>query len=217
MDLASPLYPNASEERSLLDYPSVSSISSVDLAAAWALLWAPLSVALLRIGDVTMNVFRMVFVVQERRLLAAVASAGEAAMWLTAAGIVLTNLTALRAVGYVAGVAAGTAIGMEVARRLRLGMSTVRVYVDADAHGPDGEPLELGWHVATAIRKAGFAATVFRGQGLHGEVDMVLSTVRRRDADEVVRLARSVEPTVMAAIDNALNPAAMPGGTSSRV
>lgn len=192
-------------------------LSAVDLAAVWGALLPALGVALLRIGDVTMNVFRMVFVVQERRLLAALASAGEAAMWLSAAGIVLTNITMLRAVGYVVGVAAGTAIGMEVARRLRLGMSTVRVYVDADAVDADGRPLELGWRVASAIREAGYAATVFRGHGLHGEVDMVLSTVRRRDADEVVAVARSVDATVMAAIDNALSPAAMPAGSGARV
>lgn len=192
-------------------------LSAVDLAALWGALLPALGVALLRIGDVTMNVFRMVFVVQERRLLAALASAGEAAMWLSAAGIVLTNITVLRAVGYVVGVAAGTAIGMEVARRLRLGMSTVRVYVDADAVDADGRPLELGWRVASAIREAGYAATVFRGHGLHGEVDMVLSTVRRRDADEVVAVARSVDATVMAAIDNALSPAAMPAGSGARV
>lgn len=192
-------------------------LPDLDLPAVWAALLPALGVALLRIGDVTMNVFRMLFVVQERRLLAAVASAGEAAMWLSAAGIVLTNLTALRAVGYVVGVAAGTAIGVEVARRLRLGMSTVRVYVDADAVDEHGQPRELGWHVATAIRKAGFAATVFRGHGLHGQVDMVLSTVRRRNADDVVATARSVDASVMAAVDNALSPAAMPAGTSGRV
>ncbi len=190
---------------------------SLDPAALIGALLPAIGVALLRIGDVTMNVFRMVFVVQERRLLAALASAGEAAMWLSAAGIVLTNITPLRAIGYVVGVAAGTAIGVEVARRLRLGMSTVRVYVDADAEDEHGRQLELGWRVASAIRGAGYAATVFRGHGLHGEVDMVLSTVRRRDAEEVVGIARSVDASVMAAIDNALSPAAMPAGTAGRV
>ena len=190
-------------------------LPSVDLAAILAAVLPAFGVALLRIGDVTMNVFRMVFVVQERRLLAALASAGEASMWLSAAGIVLTNITPLRAIGYVVGVAAGTAIGMEITRRLRLGMCTVRVYVDADAEDEHGIPLELGWRVATAIREAGYAATVFRGHGLHGEVDMVLSTVRRRHADDVVSVARGVDGTVMAAVDNALSPA-LPAATTGR-
>lgn len=187
-----------------------------DIAVLWAAVWPALGIALLRIGDVTLNVFRMVFVVQERRLLAALASAGEASMWLSAAGIVFANMSPIRAVGYVAGVAAGTAIGMEVAKRFRLGMATVRVYADATRTDEYGLPLQLGHRIATAIREAGYAATVFRGHGLRGEVDMVLSTVRRRNAEEVVSIARSVDASVMAAIDNSLNPAAVPAGTSGR-
>lgn len=190
--------------------------AGADVAALWAAVWPALGIALLRIGDVTLNVFRMVFVVQERRLLAALASAGEASMWLSAGGIVFANMSPLRAVGYVAGVAAGTAIGMEVAKRLRLGMATVRVYADATRTDEHGMPLEIGHRIATAIREAGYAATVFRGHGLRGEVDMVLSTVRRRHADQVVGLARDVDESAMAAIDNSLNPAAVPAGTSGR-
>ena len=191
--------------------------TGTDIVAIWALIWPALGIALLRIGDVTLNVFRMVFVVQERRLLAALASAGEASLWLSAAGIVFANMSPLRAVGYVAGVAAGTAIGMEVAKRLRLGMATVRVYADATRTDEHGIPLEIGHRIATAIREAGYAATVFRGHGLRGEVDMVLSTVRRKNAEEVVALARSVDSSAMAAIDNSLNPAAVPAGTMGRV
>lgn len=186
-------------------------IPPLDPLDLWAALWPALGIMLLRIGDVTLNVFRMVFVVQERRLLAALASAAEASLWLAAAGIVFANLDPLRAVGYVAGVAAGTAIGVEVTRRLRLGMSTVRVYVDATRTDEHGVPLELGHRIADAVRRAGFAATVFRGHGYKGEVDMVLSTVRRRHAEGVVATARSVDAAAMAAIDNELNPAVVGG------
>jgi uncharacterized protein YebE (UPF0316 family) len=183
----------------------------------WAAVWPALGIALLRIGDVTMNVFRMVFVVQERRLFAALASAGEASMWLSAAGIVFANMSPLRAVGYVAGVAAGTAIGMEVAKRLRLGMATVRIYADATRTDEYDLPLQMGHRIADAIRGAGFAATVFEGHGLRGEVHMVLSTVRRRHAEQVVSIARGVDATAMAAIDNSLDPAAVPAQTTGRV
>jgi uncharacterized protein YebE (UPF0316 family) len=188
-----------------------------DVTVLWAAVWPALGIALLRIGDVTMNVFRMVFVVQERRLLAALASAGEASMWLSAAGIVFANMSPLRAVGYVAGVAAGTAIGMEVAKRLRLGMATVRIYADATRTDEYDLPLQMGHRIADAIRGAGFAATVFEGHGLKGEVHMVLSTVRRRHAEQVVSIARGVDATAMAAIDNSLDPAAVPAQTTGRV
>jgi uncharacterized protein YebE (UPF0316 family) len=190
----------------------------LDLAAIWAAVWPALTIALLRIGDVSLNVFRTVFVVQERRLLASLTAGAEAAMWLSAAGIVFASMTPFRAAGFVVGVATGTAIGVQLTSRMRLGMSTVRVYTDAERVDADGRPLDLGERIAEAIRAAGHGATVFRGRGYRGEVDMVLSTVRRRDADAVLAIAREVDAASFAAVDNAIQPAGVPAAaTAGRV
>jgi uncharacterized protein YebE (UPF0316 family) len=187
----------------------------VDLAAVWAAVWPALTIALLRIGDVSLNVFRTVFVVQERRLLASLTAGAEASMWLSAAGIVFASMTPVRAAGFVVGVATGTAIGVQLTSRMRLGMSTVRVYTDAERVDVDGRPLDLGERIADAIRAAGHGATVFRGRGYRGEVDMVLSTVRRRDADAVLAIARRVDAASFAAVDNAIQPAAVPAASTA--
>lgn len=178
----------------------------IDLGTVWAAVWPALVIALLRVGDVSLNVFRTVLVVQERRLFASLVAATEASVWLTAAGIVFADLSPVRVAGFVTGVALGTAAGIEVARRLRLGMTTVRIYADATRLDHDGMPAELGRRIAAAIHAAGHGATVFRGTGYAGPVDMVLSTVRRRAADEVVEIARSVDVSTFAAIDNSLHP-----------
>jgi uncharacterized protein YebE (UPF0316 family) len=189
-------------------------LPSFDLTAVWAAVWPAIAIALLRIGDVSLNVFRVVFVVQERRLLASLTAGGEAAMWLSAAGIVFSSMTPMRAAGFVVGVATGTAIGVELTSRMRLGMSTVRVYTDAERRGEDGRPLELGERIAHEIREAGHGATVFRGRGYRGEVDMVLSTVRRRDAEAVLAIARRVDASSFAAVDNAIQPASAPAAST---
>lgn len=187
-----------------------------DITTAWAVIWPAFAIALLRICDVSLNVFRTVFVVQERRLLAALVAGAEASVWLAAAGIVFADMTPVRVAGFVVGVASGTALGVEVARRLRLGMTTVRIYANALHIDEDGRP--LGEAIATAIRDSGQGATVFRGSGLNGPVDMVLSTVRRRDADAVLAIARSIDPHTFAAVDNSLHPSpSMLSGTVSRV
>ena len=189
-----------------------------DLASLWALLWPAVTIALLRIGDVSLHVFRVVFVVQERRLLAALVAGAEASVWLAAAGIVFANMTPVRIAGFIAGVAAGTAIGVTLAGRLRLGMTTVRIYADATRTGAGGQPLDLGQQIAREIHASGHGATVFRGTGFNGPVDMVLSTVRRRDAEQVLAIARDVDPGTFAAIDNSLHPApTMVGATTGRV
>lgn len=154
-----------------------------------------LAIAGLRMTDVTLNVLRTVFTVRGRKGLAAVFAGAEAGVWLAAAGIVFSDLTGPKAVGYVLGVVAGTAVGGLVVDRARIGTVTVRVYVDAF------EDPSLGMLVAKKIHTGGFAATTFDGNGYRGPVSMVLSTVRRRDADDVVALARSVAPDAFASVD----------------
>ena len=184
-----------------------------DLSALWAVLWPALAVAGLRTADVSMNVFRVVFVVQGRQALAATAAGMEAGIWLAAAGIVLADLNWIRAAGFVAGVALGTAIGVELTARLKLGMKTVRIYV----HVEEGEGHLDGHDVARVLHRAGYRATVFRGSGYRGPVDMVLSTVRYREAEAVLALARSVAPTSFAAVDNSPHPATAAAATVGRV
>lgn len=189
-----------------------------DLAGMWALLWPAVTIAMLRVGDVSLNVFRVVFVIQERRLLAALVAGAEASVWLAAAGIVFADMTPIRVAGFILGVAAGTAMGVTVAGKLRLGMTTVRIYADATRNDADGQPLDLGAQIAREIHASGHGATVFRGTGFNGPVDMVLSTVRRRDADDVLTIARRVDPGTFAAMDNSLHPApALVGSTAGRV
>lgn len=179
-------------------------LTATDLAAAVA---PALAVAVLRICDVTLNVFRTVFTVGGRKHLAALFHGLEALMWMSAAGIVFADMTPSRVIGFVAGVMAGTLLGMVVVERLRLGMVTVRAYV-----GTDEDPT-IGHGIMHAIHAAGFGATLFHGTGYRGPVEMVLSTVRRRDADAVVEVIRHVRDDAFVAIDN--EPLQMP--TPARV
>lgn len=174
----------------------------------WGAIWPALAIALLRIGDVTLNVFKTVFMVSGRRVLASLFHAIEAGVWLSAAGIVFADMTPLRAFGFIVGVAAGTYLGMIIIQKLRMGMVTVRVYADATRE------LDIGVRLAKAIHDAGYGATTFDGEGYRGPVQMVLSTVRRKDAEMVMDVVRSIDSEVFVAIDNAPQPA---GQTAGRV
>lgn len=171
----------------------------------WALAWPALAVALLRVADVTLNVFRTVFTVQGRKGLAAVFHGVEGGVWLAAAGIVFANMTPLRTVGYVVGVMAGTLLGTTIIERLQLGTVTVRVYADAT------DDALAGLRIADAIHDAGYGATTFDGTGYRGPVQMVLSTVKRRDAAVVADIARAVRADALVAIDNEMQPVAVGG------
>lgn len=172
--------------------------------SAWHIVLPAALVAGLRMMDVTLNVFRTVFTVNGRKYLAALAHGMEGAVWLTATGIVLSNLTVAKTAGFIVGIMLGTLVGTSIVERLRLGMVTVRIY--ADASHQEGS----GTQIANAIRDAGFGATTFTGEGMNGPVKMILSTVPRRKASLVVDAATSVSSRAVVAVDNELQPLASP-------
>lgn len=186
----------------------------------WALLWPALLIAGLRTTDITLNVFKTVAIIQGRRVAAPLLQGAESLMWLLAAGIVFAEMTPIRVTGFAVGVMAGTVVGMEVVRVLKLGMVTVRIYARASngvistapgQEGADDQTATLSRPriVLEALHQAGFRATVFRGEGRDGPVEMTLATVRRREANEVMELARQVAPDAFVSIDNDLHPASM--------
>jgi uncharacterized protein YebE (UPF0316 family) len=145
--------------------------------AAAAALATAVQIAMLRVTDVMLGVFRTTFIVRGRTLAASLAAFGESAAWIAAAGIVLADLTLVRGLAFATGVGIGTALGVIVVRGMRLGLVTVRVFA----------PLDRGHEVADRLRAAGQGATMFPGEGRDGPVAMVLSVMRRREADEVCR------------------------------
>lgn len=174
-----------------MDTTFASTLSDVAVALAPAAL-----IALLRVVDVTLNVFRTVFTIGGRKQLAALFHGLEAATWMSAAGIAFADMTPIKVAGYVVGVMVGTLLGMEVVERLRLGMVTVRVYVTAD------EDPTIGHGILHALHAAGFGATLFDGSGYRGPVEMILCTVRRRDADTAVAIVQEVRDDAFVSLDN---------------
>lgn len=180
--------------------PPLASVTDV-----WLVVWPALAVALLRVGDVTLNVFRTVFTVQGRKGLAALFHGIEGGVWMAAAGIVFADMTPARMAGFVVGVMAGTLLGTTIIERLQLGTVTVRIYADAT------EDAYAGRRIADAIHEAGHGATTFDGTGYRGPVQMVLSTVRRRDAGRVAEIARGIHTTALVAFDNDMQPVSSGG------
>jgi uncharacterized protein YebE (UPF0316 family) len=165
-------------------------------ASAAAALITAVQISMLRVTDVMLGVFRTTFIVRGRTLAASLAAFGESAAWIAAAGIVLSDLTLVRGLAFATGVGIGTALGVVVVRGLRLGLVTVRVFA----------PLNRGPEVADLLRAAGQGATMFPGEGRDGPVAMVLSVMRRREADEVVRPLVD-DPQLYVSMDAGMGPA----------
>lgn len=168
-------------------------------AVAWL---APLlSIAGLRVADIVLGTVRTVLIVAGHAAAAGAVAFLEAAVWLAAAGIVLADLSLARGAAFAAGVGIGTALGVMLARRLRLGLVTVRVFVPTG-----GERRGAGHAAAEVIRATGVAATVFPGWGRDGPVDMVLSVTRRREAALIINAVTKFDPAAFTTLGDSPGP-----------
>lgn len=103
------------------------------------------------------------------RVLAPLVNFVEILIWVVAAGVALQNLDSpLHVVGYAAGFAGGTPLGVWLEERLAPGLSTVQAICRGD-----------GEQVAADLRELGVGVTTVRCEGREGSVDIVSTVVRR--------------------------------------
>lgn len=154
--------------------------------------WGPLLIFALRVVDVSMATVRMLMVVRGARSTAALISFFEILIWVVAAGAVIQNLSSpLHAVGYAAGFASGTVVGMWLESKLAFGVCSVRVF----STDPQRELVE-------ALRDRGYGVTEQEGRGRKGPVAILYTVVRRRDVRDVTRTVERYDPEAFVTVQN---------------
>lgn len=144
---------------------------------------AGLLIFVLRLSDVTLGTLRILMTVRGRKPLAALIGFVEVTIFILAISRVVRNVDNLWLVlGYSAGFAAGTLVGMTIEEHLALGWTVVRII-----------STDLTKRVATALRAAGFGVTEMTGQGMSGNVDIYEVVVRRADLPKVLPLVDQVD------------------------
>lgn len=142
-----------------------------------------LLIFVLRLTDVTLGTMRILMTVRGRKLLAALIGFVEVTIFIVAISRVVRNVNNIWLVlGYSAGFAAGTLVGMTIEEHLALGWTVVRV-ISSD----------LGKGVADALRTAGFGVTEMAGHGMKGDVSVFEVVVRRADLPTVLQTIDQVD------------------------
>lgn len=165
--------------------------------------WGPLVIFLLRIVDVSMGTMRMLLVVRGTRVAASTIAFFEILIWVVAAGAAVNNLgSPLHLIGYAGGFAMGTFVGVEVEKRLALGIATVQAFSRGDV--PD---------LAEALRSGGYGVTEITAEGAQGRVSILSVITRRRDVSDVIEEIESYDPDVFITIhdDTQVRRGWMPG------
>jgi len=139
--------------------------------ALFASAWGPLLIFSLRIVDVSLATLRMLLSVRGQKLVVPVIGFFEVTIWIFAVGNAIQHLDSpLHLIGYAAGFATGSVVGLLIEEKMAMGLATVRVM---SQHG--------GVEIAEALRERGFGVTEFAGYGREGTVEVVYAVLRRRD------------------------------------
>jgi len=151
---------------------------SPELTALFALPYGPFLIFGLRIVDVSLDTMRVLNAVRGNRMVAASLGFFQALIWIVAVGNAIKHLNSwYHILGYAAGFATGTLVGITIERALAYGLSTVRI---VSQHG--------GVEIAEALRERGYGVTEIPGFGRDGGVEIVHSVVQRQHLGEVMRI-----------------------------
>jgi uncharacterized protein YebE (UPF0316 family) len=144
----------------------------------------------LRIVDVSCDTMRVIFAIRGKRPIAGVLGFFQALVWIYAVGSAVKHLDSwIHVLGYAAGYAMGTVVGITIERAVAYGLSTVRVI---SRHG--------GVEIADALRERGYGATEVAGFGREGRVEIIDSVVQRQHLDEVMQIIDRFDPQAFVTI-----------------
>jgi uncharacterized protein YebE (UPF0316 family) len=143
-----------------------------------------LLVFVLRITDVSIGTMRVLYTVRGRRLIAACLGFMEAGVFIVAISRVFKHIdNPLSMLGYAAGFAVGTILGITVEKWIAAGSVLLRV-ISRDQSA----------QILAAMRQRRFGVTSINGEGRNGPVLILFLVIQRKRATEAMRLIEDIDP-----------------------
>lgn len=153
--------------------------------------WGPVVIFGLRLLDVSLATLRMLLAVRGVKMFVPLIGFFEVLIWIFAVGNAIKHLDSpLHLLGYAAGFATGTLVGIWLEERIAFGMAAVQV---VSRH--------CGIEIAEALRERGFGATEVAGQGRDGRVEIVYAALRRRDLPIVFKQVDLWDPEAFVTVE----------------
>jgi uncharacterized protein YebE (UPF0316 family) len=113
-------------------------------------------------------------------------------VFVTAISRVLTDLDNwYNIIGYAAGFATGTVLGIWLEEKLGVGYGHVRVFSP-----------RFGAQLAESLRQEGFAVTVISGRGRDGTVDILSCSIPRRQVRALRKMVTTTDPQAFITVEN---------------
>ncbi|HEX8914069.1 MAG TPA: DUF5698 domain-containing protein [Humisphaera sp.] len=147
----------------------------------------------LRICDVSIGTMRMLYAIRGNRLLACVLGLLESGIFIFAISSALTGAASnkLLMVGYAAGFATGTLVGMTVENWIASGTLIARVISKHKSR-----------EVSDALRSAGFGLTEVCGHGRSMDVLVLFVVHQRKRSPQMLRVVAEADPEAFVTIES---------------
>jgi len=156
---------------------------------AWVIL--PFIVFFARIADVTLGTLRIIFTSRGKRNIAPLLGFVEVLIWIVVVGQIVKNVHSITAyIGYAAGFAVGTYIGMKIEEKLALGTLVLRIILAQE-----------GDEMARSLRAAGYGVTIVNGEGATGAVKLLYTVIKRKDLGAAAGIIHSVNPRAFFSVE----------------
>lgn len=158
---------------------------------AWVIL--PLLIFLARIGDVSMETIRVIYISRGIKFLAPIIAFFEIIIWLLAMEVVMSDLSNIaNFFAYAFGFATGTYVGLVIEERLSIGTVILRIVTTEESTEA----------IASFLESEHFGVTYLDAHGSRGDVRMILSLVNRSDVPRITRQIEQVNPRAFFSIED---------------
>ena len=158
---------------------------------SWFIL--PLLIFLARIGDVSMETIRVIYISRGIKYLAPIIAFFEIIIWLLAMEVVMSDLSNIaNFFAFAFGFATGTYVGLVIEEKLSIGMVIMRIVTTEESNE----------EIAMFLEAEHFGVTSMDAKGSRGNVKMILSLVNRADVPRITRHLQTTNPTAFFSIED---------------
>ena len=152
----------------------------------------PLLIFVARIGDVSINTLRIMFMMNGKKNIVPILGFFEAMIWLLAIGQIFQNVdNPLSYIAYAGGFATGTYVGMTLEEKLAIGRVLVRVIT------PEPHPDLLEF-----MKMRNYRFTNVGGEGRFGKVNLLFTVMKRDTLQEFISNVKEVDEKAFYTIES---------------
>ena len=152
----------------------------------------PLIIFTSRIGDVTLSTIRHVMTSRGYKSISPVLGFFEVLIWIVVVSQVMKQANNFACyIGWAAGFAMGNYIGLLIEERIALGLQIIRIITNQECS-----------QLISKLQIANHGTTVVHGKGAKGPVKIILTVVKRKNIEPIIKIIQKYNPDAFYSIED---------------